>query len=1415
MKLLVSSSSLNSLLLDLCLVLCFVALIGSPRQCDARTLLDDDESVKPVHEVIQESGEPKSSGVVDVTVDDQAKVEVSRAEGLKRDVVQGEGFRKTVPKEDKASVKKPIGRVKRDSGDKIVFPDDSVRSVHQINHQNGAVSDDSVRSVVVDDNVHQTGAVSDDAFRSVVVDENSQVKKVEVEGIRRLDVNVEEDDKKESLSEVLKSHGQPVVPVQVHQPVEVQPVVVINNVDSESAEKSQIQLSTDVVGDERISEKTVPVNIPANGNFKHATPVLHTTHEMPEKMMANDQENPKLGDSLKVDMMKLESLKNQALAIQKKISDYEFLQNLKKSEILPEFPKITENQFFDLLKIIMNKKGTPLETGEIDIKPFESLNLDKKQIEMIKFAGQLIEPKERPSFSENLFMCISKLDLLNCMRIFIYPMIVDNLPEAFTQQLPTLPIEINVADLWPGKRPKSGKQVPIFSLYMSPQDPDTIISNILLDGLSKMPSNEKTFLSYIAARNETLSKLLSCSKMNLLITTEKFLPENMRLGYSDQMISCVRRFEYFSCLKFFSWPEMKKYYSNLPEFPLSDSYLSSLTYANYPLITYPGFPNLPEIIESGSPKLRPETVILNLLQKTLNSYSRFTPQLAPVRINYVNFVKSQTLTPEQIETINLSSQLMPIHLRADFIFKTTRCMQQYGYYNCMKYVSWPAVRQFNPRLPQFPNIEELLQNFQFPDIPALQDFFNQFPQFQLPFDLPQFPDFSNIFPRPPGTENITTPSPPTIPDFPGAPGIPDAPQIPDAPGIPNVPGIPDAPAIPNIPEIPPFPGSDNNNNNTAEVEQRIYKILKEVRDSMGPTPLSTPSYANRKVFLFPLMTEDQSKIFALAEKIVPPLARETLITNTYFCLSEKKRFSSCAETIIWPSIQYYVKGLPEFPKNPVYMLSDAKIGANMLPASGIRDDFFMMREIEKIFIEGSERAMLFIIQSIKSTAQGFFNAQKILDILRSIQFNLPDFQNMQIMQYPKNEKLSPYLTDIQENIVHAVEDLLPEQARQKFLNDMIDCAQKKKFSMCSRFIIFPTIYPFFQSALMIPSNPNIPQIPFFQKPASADPNKLNSLPMENKITPEKPGENILLTTEKPALPIYPSNPESVIFSIFRKVQANLPSLPEFPKESIANTPEFRQMFSVRQAHILTVAENILPETFRKGLLEDMYRCNQKDSFLNCMRDIVFPVMLRAYPDFPSFPDFEKDLSRSNVISVISSLNQPSSSSRNYDAKRTFPAMDVIYRFVPDDKKRALETLVDELPDSLYYDVYLKMIQCTQYSDGISCGHDLIYPVLKQYYNVPGFDIDLYYPISTQSSFYSLNQPSNLEYELYCENMGFICTLVPFGGRNVHGAPNQPENPENSYIPFGRLSDGSRIYKHTQDVWNSNITPSVGEHSPLY
>jgi hypothetical protein len=1100
------------------------------------------------------------------------------------------------------------------------------------------------------------------------------------------------------------------------------------------------------------------------------------------------QSNPKVYKELSSShddiLSKLQFTKMEAIKLQIKIQNNTFLQYLKEqmSQILPNIPKLSENQFLDILNKNISKNN---KYQFSEFNTFKEKGLSDKQIEIIKCAQQLVEQKEKQSFFNNISQCIRGLNILNCMRIFIYPLIVENMPEALIQVLPHIPIEINIPELLQGNRNriKSARQVPIIRFYSKPADPDEIIFDILMEGLLKISPNED-LPSAFNAKNVSWSKYLTCNRLHLLQMTEKFLPENARRGYSDEIFSCITRFEYFSCIKYFSWPAIKQYYTSLPQFPLSDSYLSSLIYPNYPLITFPGFENgvgnLPEIIESDTARIKPEYIIMQIFKKVLKEYSRIATLPTPIHLNLI--VKSSSINSEQIVTIHLAEQLLPINLREKYVFNTVQCIGQFDYYNCMKYATWPVLKQFNPSIPNFPNFQDIISNFQNAELPQISNLFNYISQFQLPqFEIPQFqlPDISTF----------------AIPDF--SVLFPFISQS----------------SVPSVTVEPPSTDTiiGNNKKNNTALESKIYKILKNTRNSLGATPLSPPTYTNRKVFLFPLMTEEQSKIFALAEGIVPPIARESLIISIYYCLNEKNDFSVCTKTIAWPYIRNYVKELPEFPAEDDTFLEKQKVGIN-IPITGSGDNFFIMREIEKIFFEGREDAISYIIRSIQLYKPESLNMQKILKILQSIQFNAPEFLNMQTIQYPRIPEFTNILTECQENIIHAAESIIPEQLHQKFYNDILDCVKKNKFVICSRNIIFPSIYQYFQKALSVPYYSITSKEKIFSKVNITDAERIYPIRFEIEVNTEKKGENIITATDRKFMPIFPSNPEAVIFSMIRKVQISNLSHPDFPKVYITNSPKFIRAFSIRQIYILAAAEGTLPDEYRKEILDEMYECNQKESFLNCTHDIIFPVLSKIYPDFPDFPNFEKDLNQLNMVSIINNLNKPSSSPRSYKPKRTLPFIEILYKFVPEDKSDVLRSLIDKLPDILYYDLYIKMAQCIQFSDVISCAHDIIYPILKHYYLTPKFNVDKYYPIKLEASFNSAGHRSLFYYEVICKNMDFICNLKLLGLYDNESSLSSKLLPINyeAYIPFGKLSDGSRVFKRIIDIWNTNIS-SVGEH----
>ena len=71
------------------------------------------------------------------------------------------------------------------------------------------------------------------------------------------------------------------------------------------------------------------------------------------------------------------------------------------------------------------------------------------------------------------------------------------------------------------------------------------------------------------------------------------------------MFSCVRRFEYFSCVKYFAWPLIKQYFPTLPSFPDYPSWYPIVDFIpQYPILPFPSFSGevgeLPEVVDTDA-----------------------------------------------------------------------------------------------------------------------------------------------------------------------------------------------------------------------------------------------------------------------------------------------------------------------------------------------------------------------------------------------------------------------------------------------------------------------------------------------------------------------------------------------------------------------------------------------------------------------------------------------------------------------------------------------------------------------------------------------------------------------------------------------------------------------------------------------
>jgi hypothetical protein len=276
--------------------------------------------------------------------------------------------------------------------------------------------------------------------------------------------------------------------------------------------------------------------------------------------------------------------------------------------------------------------------------------------------------------------------------------------------------------------------------------PEYIVFTILQGALESKATYDLA-PTYIDPQNKTLRTLLTAEQLQILQMAEKLLPAERRREYSDRMFSCVRRFEYFSCVKYFAWPMVKQHHPALPAFPDYPSWYPSLTlYPQYPIVPFPSFVEntgeLPEVVEADATRMRkPEAVIVNILQDALKQQETPSPSVTYTD-SYVAL-----LPPEQLLSIQMAEQLLPVSYRSEFVQKTVKCIQEFNYLTCIRYSTWPTVKQFNP-LPSLPNFSEW--------IPSVSNFFGFLPNIPLPSF---FPDFSSFIPGLGGGSGGTTPSP--------------------------------------------------------------------------------------------------------------------------------------------------------------------------------------------------------------------------------------------------------------------------------------------------------------------------------------------------------------------------------------------------------------------------------------------------------------------------------------------------------------------------------------------------------------------------------------------------------------------------------------------------------------------------------
>ncbi|XP_072748543.1 LOW QUALITY PROTEIN: uncharacterized protein [Anoplolepis gracilipes] len=1010
---------------------------------------------------------------------------------------------------------------------------------------------------------------------------------------------------------------------------------------------------------------------------------------------------------------RLQKWKTQATLLQEQIKNGTFFQYLKEqaTEVFSDIPKFTENQLLETLKNIELSRKSP--SNETYLANLNATELSKNQLEIIKCAEQLIEMKQRQSFVTNMAQCIRSLSVINCMRIFVWPIVLDNLPESVSYSLNNLPIEINLIDLFQGNRTKSARSE---SSVHRPRllTPESVVFSILSGALESKATYDQA-PTFIDPKNETLRRLLTIGQLQILQMAEKLLPGEIRREYSDRMFSCVRRFEYFSCVKYFAWPMVKQYYPTLPAFPDYQTWYPSIAlYPQYPIVSFPSFVEssgeLPEVVDADATRMRkpkPETIIINILQNTLKEHAK--APLPSVIHNTDSYVA--ILSPEQLLSIQMAEQLLPISYRPEFIQKTMKCIQELNYVTCIRYSTWPTIKQSYPFLP---DISGVIPNWTWPSF------------------LPNLPDFSSFTLGLGGEESTSEPS--------------QSGSTPESPSR--------FPTILLRQEEMSFKAS-------SELENKVTEILTEVRNSLRRIPENSHLIVNRNIILTTI-TEKQINILKLAESIVPPPARSPLVAQVISCLQTNNAFINCTKYVIWPTVALYVPNLPEFPNVPPKQQPPKQENQTLKDKNTLHPNIKNQQEWDKTQDEANSNVKIIsrtkfpqsnspVISVTGTRFVPIFTEHPesvILNILRSIQLSSPNVRDDHVARFTSTLRLTNLLNDRQLNIVNATEGLLPDAARPGFVDRMRECISQNNFLTCSRNVLWPALTEYFPR---LPSFPNFGTYPQTTKSISPQ-NLTDSSPFsETDVKVGQHGDATVTITDTRFYPVFSEHPEGVILKILKAVQNSTPGV-LYPMIT-SKSPETMSYFTEQQANIIHVAESLLPESVRTVFVERVVNCVRENSFLDCTRDITWPTIAQFFPRLPNFPDFRsQNIPRTKFDSSSILLRAYSENAFNENtAKITVDVIEdkienILKELLNKDSTFRLEgsyldinnPIINDLltaremnivrltekaiPDSIRPVYITNMLECMRSNNFITCTQQITWPTLKQFSQaVPNFE----------------------------------------------------------------------------------------------
>ncbi|KZC08625.1 hypothetical protein WN55_11209 [Dufourea novaeangliae] len=857
----------------------------------------------------------------------------------------------------------------------------------------------------------------------------------------------------------------------------------------------------------------------------------------------------------------LRKREDQAVSFQDQIRNRTFLVRVKENstELLPEILKFTENQLLNRLEqIALSKRSEYSNNSYVD--DVKDLGLTDKQLRIIECAEQLV--------------------------IFLYPLLPESPPDK-------LPIGLNAFDLFQGKKSKTGRAQNLYQIrYIAP---DSIVYNILQNVLESYP-NEETLVSYVDPTNATLQSLLTSNQLDILQMAEKLLPQALRQEYSDRMFSCVRRFEYFSCVKYFAWPMIKQYFPALPAFPDYEGWYPFVSWTpQYPILPFPTIPGeigeLPEVVDSDVTRQirpRPEAVMIQVLQNALNEQPQIS--ISPSFLDQSADSYVALIPQDQLLSINMAEQLIPVRYRPEFVQKTVNCMKEYNYLTCMKYSTWPTVRLFVPNLP---DISTLFSDLQLPDLSGIYDL------------IEKIPNFGPLWPF--GGTSIRSDIVPTV-----------------------------------VQRIGDILQSSN------ELETKITETLSKVRDSTPKSPEISPFILTGNAITFTRFTGPQLDILRLAESLIPPIARPGLVTEVIVYLQRSDNFIDCARYVIWPTIARYVSDLPEFPSleakkepiNTINIQASPPLSQPAIVSTENMQERIVPDTVNKPIIgvrleanesRNKEQQNPPLISVTDTSFLPIFTEHPenvILNIVRSVQLQAV---NLNLKTTPvsstKNQQFLDLINEQQLNILNIVDSLLPESIRPEFANKLLACLRLNNFLVCTRDVIWPTLSMYF---------PWLPGFPNFGPIITPPTNGTSTVSVKRNMTESSSvkdaqplsetdvktgqhGDTTVTITDTRFFPIYNELPETVIMNILRAVQL---SLPNPPSPSVpARIQELANILTDQQINVLNTVENLLPIASRLDYINKIGPCLKDKTFLECTRDIAWPAIGQAYPWLPRFPNF--------------------------------------------------------------------------------------------------------------------------------------------------------------------------------------------------